>query len=541
MVGPPLPQSIVVGTPVETRTSHAGGRRLPPKLVELAAQRLCVMSVFIAVTTVVIWVALGALQPEIRAKQADPIIRLAMLSMVLIGGGVAALQGFRVLPPHTLLAIGMVFEVVMSFCMALLETALPFDKNDVVRGVSTLAPWILAVGLLIPKRPIWTLVTSLASASTWVLAYEINVWRSGYEHLPWSRLGVWVGLLYVVALFASAASRRTYGMEMAVQKAQDLGSYNLNALLGQGGMGEVWRATHKLLAREAAIKIVRPDLIAGASARQIDVAIQRFEREAKATSLLQSPNTVYLYDFGTSQDGSFYYVMELLDGVSLQKLITTFGPQSASRVVHIIRSMCRSLEEAHRHGLVHRDLKPSNVMVCQVALDYDVVKVLDFGLVKPTGPNVRDLTMDGVSAGTPAYIAPEVALGSRHIDGRADVYAVGCVAHFLLTGTLVFDESTPTAMSLAHVQKEVVPLRSRTELPIPVALERIVLKCLEKRPEDRPQSALALSQLLEGLTEISTWTTAQAEGWWHVHLPETSSVRTCGRVPERTPTPVRVA
>jgi serine/threonine protein kinase len=204
--------------------------------------------------------------------------------------------------------------------------------------------------------------------------------------------------------------------------------------------------------------------------------------------------------------------------------------------------VCRSLEEAHCRGLVHRDLKPSNLMACKVALDFDVVKVLDFGLVKPTGREDLELTADGVSAGTPAYIAPEVALGEREIDGRVDIYALGCVAYYLLTGQLVFDEPTATAMSIAHVQRPAPPPSTRSELPIPPALERLVLQCLEKNPADRPQSARDLHRMLEELEDVPPWTRADAAAWWRTHLPESSTLRTCtGEQQQDTPAVVQVA
>jgi serine/threonine-protein kinase len=306
-------------------------------------------------------------------------------------------------------------------------------------------------------------------------------------------------------------------------------------------MGEVWKARHKMLARDAAIKIVRPELVDGLSARQSDIAIRRFEREARVTASLESPHTVYLYDFGTSRDGSFYFVMELLDGISLQTLVQTFGPQPPSRVIYILRQVCQSLEEAHVRGLVHRDLKPSNIMACQVALEYDFVKVLDFGLVKPTSvEEYTSLTLDGVSAGTPGYIAPEIAMGELRIDARADIYTLGCVAYYLLTGSMVFNEASPTAMAVAHVQKEPEPPSARTELPVPADLERVVLQCLAKRPADRPTSARALVQMLDACRDAGEWGAADAEVWWQTHLPPSSSYRRATIEPAVAPSPVEV-
>ena len=319
---------------------------------------------------------------------------------------------------------------------------------------------------MIPNRPIVTLIVGLVAATTWPLAYVINSYRLDFVTASWPQTIVWPGINYLLALLAYAVGRATYGTACQAQTAQELGSYTLVSPIGEGGMGEVWKASHRMLARAAAIKLVKADDTA--SARQADTVVKRFRREANVIAGLQSPHTVYLYDFGTAQDGRFYYVMELLDGISLQTLVTTFGPQPASRVVYILRQICSSLEEAHEQSLVHRDLKPSNVMICKVAQEHDFVKVLDFGLAKSLErDDVTLLTVEGVTAGTPGYMAPEVALGNTDVDARADLYALGCVAYVLLTGTLVFPDSNPMSMSLKHVQAPPDPPSQRTELPIP--------------------------------------------------------------------------
>jgi serine/threonine-protein kinase len=299
-------------------------------------------------------------------------------------------------------------------------------------------------------------------------------------------------------------------------------------------MGEVWRASHHMLARSAAIKLIRPQ--ASDTARQAHLASRRFQREANVIARLQSPHTVYLYDFGVARDGRFYYVMELLDGISLQSLVTMFGPQPGGRVVPILAAVADSLEEAHRQGLVHRDLKPSNIMVCKVGLAHDFVKVLDFGLAKVIAGDglTTQLTLEGTAAGTPGYIAPEVAMGETAIDGRADVYALGCVGYFLLTGTQVFDDPNPMSLALKHVQAVPDPPSVRTELPIPGDLERVIMHCLGKRPADRPASAADVAAALAAC-DISPWTRADAEAWWQRHLPPSSSLRSYAQAPETTP------
>lgn len=499
---------------------------LSPRLVSQASRRLCWLSLLAAITTVLAFVLQRMLQPEVIPVQQDPVNSLALLANVLFAAGLIALQHYRVVPALTILRLGMVFEIVVAFSIATLETSLPFDPQAFVRGGSNLGIWIVIVGFLVPNRPIVTLTVALVAATMWPLAYFMNVARLDLQPLPLNRLLAWMLMPYSAALWAYFIGRRMHGMEVAAQKAQDLGSYHLESLIGRGGMGEVWRARHKMLAREAAIKIIRPELMQDASARQADVAVRRFEREARVTADLQSPHTVYLYDFGTSREGHFYFVMELLDGVSLQKLVQTFGPQPGSRVIHLLRQVCLSLEEAHARGMVHRDLKPSNIMACKVALQHDFVKVLDFGLVKPTqAEDFTHLTVDGVSAGTPGYIAPEIAMGEERIDGRADIYTLGCVAYYLLTGTLVFTETSPTAMAVAHVQKAPPSPSERTELPIAPDLERVVLQCLAKKPDDRPASARALIRLLDACVDAKQWCSEDADAWWRTHLPPSSSHR----------------
>jgi serine/threonine protein kinase len=300
-------------------------------------------------------------------------------------------------------------------------------------------------------------------------------------------------------------------------------------------MGEVWRASHKMLARPAAIKLVKFD-----ESRQ-ELFAKRFHREANAIAGLTSPHTVYLYDFGTAQDGRLYYVMELLDGISLQTLINTFGPQPASRVVAMLKQVCRSLEEAHQQSIVHRDLKPSNVMICQVAQVYDFVKVLDFGLAKPFGTaDVTHLTVEGVTLGTPEYMAPEVARASPAIDARADLYALGCIAYVLLTGTLVFTDSNPVSVALKHMKTPPVPPSQRTRLFIPADLERIIMMCLEKEPDARPRSARDVEQML-ARCDVPPWSEEEAAAWWARHLPPTSPLRAFSPAPSQTPPLVQKA
>jgi serine/threonine-protein kinase len=346
---------------------------------------------------------------------------------------------------------------------------------------------------------------------------------------------------YTCAIVATLPSHVFQRLGRRLREAQDLGSYRLVELLGHGGMGEVWRAEHRLLARNAAVKLVRPEVLGAGSEAEARMILRRFEREARATAALSSPHTIQVFDFGMTDEGTFYYVMELLAGRDLEFVVRTFGPMPANRAIFLLRQVCHSLADAHARGLVHRDIKPANIYLCRMGLEYDFVKVLDFGLVKVNHPGSLQqtlVTMDHKTTGTPAYMAPEIILGEAEVDRRADVYALGCVAYYLLTGQLVFEAETPMKMLLQHVQAAPVPPSQRTELPIPRELDDLVLACLEKDPRSRPQNAEELFRLACACRSCNGWTDESAKRWWETHLPELTGPLTIGDaqadVPGRT-------
>lgn len=302
--------------------------------------------------------------------------------------------------------------------------------------------------------------------------------------------------------------------EADVIEAKRAGSYALTRVLGRGGMGEVWLAKHRMLARPAAVKLILPQDLSEDGQRAMS---ERFDREAQATAALRSVHTVELYDYGETADGGLYYAMELLDGIDIQRLVQTHGALDADRVIYLLRQICDSLAEAHRAGLVHRDIKPANLYLCQLGGAYDFVKVLDFGLVKSLGAEAGlDLEGTGMGkiVGTPAYMAPEQVRG-LDVDARTDIYAVGCVAFWMLTGRQVFRADTAMDMVVAHLTHVPAAPSSVADRPISAALEAIVLQCMEKDPADRPQSIDALAQMLEQLQ--STWSRVAARHWWDSH------------------------
>jgi serine/threonine-protein kinase len=305
-----------------------------------------------------------------------------------------------------------------------------------------------------------------------------------------------------------------------VSRARELGSYRLIERLGQGGMGEVWRASHQLLAREAAIKFIRPESILGMSAEASRTMVQRFELEARATASLTSAHTIELYDFGVSDDGTFYYIMELLQGMDCDRLVRKFGALPPSRVVHLMAQVCESLEEAHEKGLIHRDVKPANIYVCRSGVRCDFIKVLDFGLVahRRQAPSDVMLTPPEHAIGTPAFMAPEVAQG-QEIDGRSDLYGLGCVAYWLVTGRQVFEGSGFLEVVSKHMHVEPDPPSRHSREDLPRELDALILSCLEKSPERRPPNAREVARLLRSVPLRDSWSEAQAAAWWLEHMP----------------------
>ena len=317
---------------------------------------------------------------------------------------------------------------------------------------------------------------------------------------------------------AIAGARVINGLRQEAHDARQLGQYTLRERIGGGGIGEVWRAEHRFLARPAAIKLIRRELVDGGNPSMFSAIERRFEREAQVTASLRSPHTVDLYDFGRSQSGAFYYVMELLDGLDLEALVERHGPQPAERSIELLIQACDSLHEAHALGLVHRDIKPANIVVSPMGRTGDFVKVLDFGLVRQSvrDPEETRVTVQGTAAGTPAFMAPEMIVGNAddHLDGRADLYALGCVGYWLLTGHPVFDADSAMSMAVAHARDEPSPASSRTEIAVPQSLDALLLSCLQKAPADRPATAEVLAQRLAAIDTEPRWDSERARSWW---------------------------
>jgi len=345
-----------------------------------------------------------------------------------------------------------------------------------------------------------------------------------YRPLYLLRNGFWsmfamLGLSSVaIYIFMLMLRRQQRAAQIAALELRRLGQYTLEEKLGEGGMGVVYRGHHAMLHRPTAIKFLSAD-------RTNDQTIARFEREVRLTARLSHPNTIAVYDYGRTPEGTFYYAMEFLDGVNLEDLVTRFGPQPEGRVIHILKQVCGSLAEAHSFGLIHRDVKPANIYLTRRAGLYDFVKLLDFGLVKALdGVKQVRLTQAGAMAGTPLYMAPEAISNPDSVDGRSDLYAVGAVGYFLLTGTTVFRGHNIVEVLQSHVNAVVERPSDRLGRKIAIALEDLLLKCLEKDPEKRPSSAADMTEQLELLSHSVPWSTRDAAARWTANALDTTVI-----------------
>jgi serine/threonine-protein kinase len=313
-------------------------------------------------------------------------------------------------------------------------------------------------------------------------------------------------LVAVIAALASALSVLRLRSELGGERK--LGAYRLVRRIGEGGMAHVYLARHDLLKRPCAVKLLKP-------ARATDETIARFEREVQLASQLAHPNTVDIFDYGRTRDGLFYYAMEYLDGINAGELVAREGAVPVARAVHILRQVCAGLAEAHARGMVHRDVKPENIMVCRRGAEHDVVKLLDFGLVKSlTTEHSRDLTRSLRILGTPLYMAPERLRNPADVDARADIYAVGAVAFFILTGRKLFEGADDLALTSKVLNEEPPRVSAVAAQPIPVELDLLVQACLEKQREHRPQRAADLVEAFDALAQEHRWTPREAENWW---------------------------
>jgi serine/threonine protein kinase len=337
-------------------------------------------------------------------------------------------------------------------------------------------------------------------------SYEVAVRAANLEQVSEHGLVLLVGAF--TAIFGTHIINT---LRTEAHAARLLNQYRLGRRLGGGGMGDVFLAEHQMLKRPCAVKLIRAERAGDAH------AIARFEREVRATAQLSHWNTILIFDYGRNDDGAFYYAMEYLPGLSLDRLVRRYGPLPPGRVIYLLRQACDALHEAHEAGLVHRDIKPANLFAAARGGRYDVTKLLDFGLVKTLqGDQSVQLSQEDTVAGSPLYVAPEQVIHSQPPDRRTDIYSLGAVAYYLLTGQPPFLGSSAMEVMIAHTRDPVVPPSSlRPE--VPADLEQVVLRCLAKKPADRYPDTLSLAEALDACVDAGEWSPRQAAEWWQAH------------------------
>jgi eukaryotic-like serine/threonine-protein kinase len=521
LIGPGL-----ASTPAEPGKPARHVRALPYDLLKEAANRLGIMSLLGAT----LWVLATTLDELVIRATMDVrgmFVQTLSTYVIAVGSVLVSLAVFFYTrrdnrDPKFILDLGLVYMVLTTAAIGLTSHIDPVTGyRPVYPTITWLGAVVLMFAAIVPNPPKRTLIAGLVAVSMNPLGMLIAKARGTWDFGATSNVLVMHFPDYLLVGVSVVISHVVTRLGQQVTKARELGSYRLVTMLGKGGMGEVWRASHRMLARDAAIKLIQPDILIRNFGKNAELMRRRFEQEAKTTASLRSPHTVQLYDFGVSEHGAFYYVMELLDGIDLETLVKRFGPLPPARVVFILRQVCRSLAEAHQRGMIHRDIKPTNIFLCRMGNEYDFAKVLDFGLVKVSEDgDETQMTVPGTTTGTPSYMAPELALGNPNIDGRTDLYGLGCVAYWLITGRLVFEETGSTAMMLAHLNKVPVPPSQKVASAVPASLDRAVIMCLAKSPADRPASAETLSGLLDTLDHVESWTLKDAASWWQANMSE---------------------
>jgi eukaryotic-like serine/threonine-protein kinase len=465
------------------------------------------------ILTIVCWVGFVAHTTLVTLLPAAATAHPMLVFGLVTGGGVVATVVWLMLRPPREVSLRMLRAIDSflslwaggSFAIALHELSARIDE---VYFCLVFAGFIaLARALLIPSSTLRTLVLALVGVMPVFFAAVLLAVRHP-ERLTMAT-GGFVTNSFVICTFpvqlAAASSWVISGLRRRMATARRLGQYILGEQIGAGGMGVVYKAQHALLRRPTAIKLLPPEK-SGAE------AIRRFEREVQLTAELTDPHTVAIFDYGRSPDGTFYYAMEYLDGIDLARLVRAFGPLPPGRVVNILRQVCDALGEAHVRGLIHRDIKPANIILCERGQRSDAVKVVDFGLVQDLAHTERPSAGHGI-AGTPAFLAPEAITDPASVWGAADLYALGAVGYYLLTGTHVFDGNDVNEILRQHVDIAPEPPSLRLGQPVPAALEALILRCLHKDPQQRPTAA-TLATALDALEDVPAWSAAAATAWW---------------------------
>jgi serine/threonine-protein kinase len=526
------PDASSIPVPVAFATMEGSLSSFSGETETLRRGRLLAASVFLAViyAVLVAWTFVSD-NPSTLSREGSHfsllvILRGARCLLAAIIAGVLASEA-----PLSRRALRIVEYVLFLGTTALVMASMYFVGSDLIDRGPEFAPSILVsikdnviqmlvlmmiYGTLIPNPPMVAARTLLVMLAGPIVAGGLLTFKPSIAPIM-ARLseaeetGSNILYLGIGAALSICSAYLVNGIRTRLHEALKLGQYHLIRPLGAGGMGEVYLAEHALLKRPCALKLIKPE--AGAD----PLALARFEREVQASARLSHHNTIEIYDYGHTEDGTFYYVMEYLNGLSLGDLVRKAGPLPPGRVVYLFRQICAGLAEAHGLGLIHRDLKPANVFVSLVGGETDIAKVLDFGLVKLTKePEALTLTAEMTVSGTPHYMAPEQAAASRSLDARADIYALGAMMYHALTGQPPFQGENAFEVMMAHA-RDAAPRPSEIRPEIPRDLEEVVLRCLSKNPAERYASVEELRDALDACASAHDWGPRQADAWWASH------------------------
>ena len=505
--------------PLQVRCPSESGEPIAPSgsegQREFFQERLSLFSRATLAATFGFWIAgfaINALWPARRGTMplslTDPpvLFHLAAVAVFLLMTLISRLRG---LGEGALRAVDSGGTIAALWLFTCMSVSMPPGWRPEMLDLLILSSILLYRAANVPSAPFRTAVISIIAAfpvpfvAYALYAHDSPSGTSRGAAVAYSVL--WASLTVVLATLMSYV---TFRLRSSVVRARRLGQYTLGEKLGEGGMGVVYRAEHEMLRRPTAIKLLPPE-------RAGEDNLKRFEREVQLTARLTNPHTVSVYDFGRTPEGVFYYVMEYLDGIDLEDLVKESGPVSPGRAVRILRQVCAALYEAHGIGLIHRDIKPANIILCERGGIPDIAKVLDFGLVRDiTSASDTRLTAENVIHGTPQYLAPETIRNAATVDARSDLYAVGAVAYYLLTGTPVFSGRGALELIHHHLQSEPEAPSKRLGKPLPPKLEAVVLSCLAKNPDERPESAKALADALKACDDVPAWDETTARGYW---------------------------
>jgi hypothetical protein len=441
--------------------------------------------------------------PEIEPEDEDIINVFSFIGLCVLAVIWRMFLVRRTLPMETLYRIDLMYAISTGLAFGA-SAWFARELRPSAYGCLLYASFMVLVrAIVVPSTGARTAVTG---ALTFLPMTVVAIAVSGHQELPqWAFIVADFVISTIIILLATRGSVIIYGLRRQVSVAMQLGQYTLDRKIGEGGMGEVYRAHHALLRRPTAIKLLIPDRIGGGT-------VERFEREVQHMSQLTHPNTVAVFDYGRNPEGVFYYAMEYLDGIDLERLVDLYGPQPVDRVVAILVQVCGALHEAHHNGIIHRDIKPANIILCERGAVPDIAKVVDFGLVKEISDEDPGKSSRMI-LGTPAYIAPEAVSAPETVGPPTDLYALGAVGYFLLTGKPVFEGTSSVEVCILHVTEEPKPPSTVVDRSIPAALEQVILRCLEKSPEKRP-TAQALAKDLRALAAASDWAEDEAMAWW---------------------------